>query len=202
MLVSDQSIIPEKSQIGLFTAKLWHPGQNKKETVPVCSNCLKQGHRKVECKSPMVCLACKQEGHRKGECPIEPIEEGDNTTQSAILPHTEEENKIAMQVADLLQQVRRGTPPTRGKGLPPYRTPTSRKRGKPDTSRDEKSTKKKDGRRTPLTAMKKIDDGWSTDHSDAEVHPQEPNAKPRTHQADAAQKQDDLPKEPSLPPSS
>ena len=64
--------IPETAQIGLFTAKLWHPGLNKKKATPKCSNCLQEGHTKADCQSPVVCFSCKQEGHKRGECPIEP----------------------------------------------------------------------------------------------------------------------------------
>jgi len=180
----DPAKIPDRAQIGLFTAKLWHPGLKKQKATLKCSNCLQTGHIKANCQSQVVCLSCKQEGHRKGECPLEaePQDEDINTIpQQDTHPGSEVDELVIQKVAALLAQSKvhtnlasslsshsRGTPPPRGRWYHSYRTPLPRKRGRSDPSREQMNTKKKDVRRTPKSsaAIALTEECEFTDESD------------------------------------
>jgi len=176
----DASKIPDKAQIGLFTAKLWHPGLKQKQKVMKCSNCLQEGHTKTTCKSEVVCLICKQPGHRRGECPMEPEVNTEIQTPAATLKGSigDVDRDTLQQVSSLLSQMKAqpatsaGTrttfaPPRRGRGYPRYRS--TRKRVRSGQSIEEMFTKKTDSRRTPVSHPKANinEEDWGTD-SDAD----------------------------------
>ena len=114
--------LPEKANIGLFTARIWSPNQTKTYSGPKkCSNCLQEGHLKSECVNQVVCLACKQPGHRRGECRVETSDDPHPTTHkpksgtssgaeasaSQVIPSKEKE------IEHLLQLMRKSAPQTK-----------------------------------------------------------------------------------------
>jgi hypothetical protein len=58
--------LPTQVKIGMFTAKIYHREQ-KTANNPYCGNCLTNGHRKDECKKPVVCRNCRQPGQKVGD---------------------------------------------------------------------------------------------------------------------------------------
>ncbi len=172
----DPSKIPDRAQIGLFTAKLWYPDMKKKTASLNCSNCLQPGHTKTSCTAPVVCLSCKQPGHKRGECELEALaaeELNDQKSQSTAEPT---DKAMAKQVADLLA-VARSMPPIRGGrgGRPRYGSHTTprTKRTRSHASKEDSAIKKKNNRATPThqgvsTFQQNVcptNDGWTSDQT-------------------------------------
>ncbi len=167
----DPAKIPEKAQIGLFTAKLWHPGMKKKATTAKCSNCLELGHTKTSCTNVVVCHSCKRPGHKKGECDLEALSSAELSDQRSHDTIQVDEN-VAKQVAAILQ-LSRSTPPSRGGRMRngSHRTPRI-KRTRSQTAREETTAKKKDTKLTPTlpsSQQSPVNEDWASDQtSDAE----------------------------------
>nr|XP_011438753.2 uncharacterized protein LOC105336225 [Crassostrea gigas] len=69
--LSDQRVLPRLHTCAGLQCKIFHFGQPKKASNPLCTNCWKTGHNRTRCTSDAACKVCKQTGHLPGqkECP-------------------------------------------------------------------------------------------------------------------------------------
>ena len=60
--------LPRYVTFGLFRGRIFHPGQDAKDSTVTCSNCLEMGHHRSQCTKDVKCKQCNKPGHIAREC--------------------------------------------------------------------------------------------------------------------------------------
>ena len=59
--------LPRFVNLGAYTVKLFHDGQQIGPKERLCTNCFKTDHRRRQCQNPSACRVCKKPGHMAGD---------------------------------------------------------------------------------------------------------------------------------------